>query len=45
MIDEKELIEAIKLHKKNVCCGDSKIDIGYGMAHDHIIDLINILAT
>ena len=42
MIDEQELIEMIKDHKQKVC-GDGFVYEAYGVAHDHIIDLIEML--
>lgn len=45
MIDEKELIVLIERHKKNVTCGNPFTDGVYAMAHDHIIELVEILAT
>ena len=44
MIDEKVLIEMIKDHKKSVRCDSAYINEIYGMAHEHIIGLIEILA-
>ena len=44
VIDEKVLVEMIKEHKKNVRCNGAFVNEIYGMAHDHIINLIEILA-
>lgn len=45
MIDENELIELIERHKR-VTVGDTKSVVNevYSMAHDHIIDLVKLLA-
>ena len=45
MIDEKALIELIKDHKEKVRCDNASFNTIYGMAHDHIIELVEILAT
>ena len=44
MIDEKELIEKIKDHKKKICVKDDFAYEIYGIAHDHIIELIEMMA-
>ena len=44
MIDEKELIEIIKDHKEKVYCDGGFANTAYAMAHDHIIEIIEILA-
>ena len=44
MIDEKILIEMIKDYKKKVYCDGGFANTVYGMAHDHIIEIIEILA-
>lgn len=41
LIDADTLAERIKIHKINVKCGSVKINEVYGLAHDHIIDLVN----
>ena len=43
-IDEKVLIERIKRHKENVRCDNDLVNMIYGLAHDHIIDIIKIMA-
>ena len=42
MIDEKKLIEAILEHKDKIKSCDKRVDEVYELAHDHIIDIINI---
>lgn len=44
LIDKNELISLIEEHKKCVCCDNKLINEVYGMAHDHIIGLVNLLA-
>jgi hypothetical protein len=43
MIDEKILIEKIKDHAQKVGCGNTAVEAGYQLAHEHIIDIIHIL--
>ena len=43
MIDEKELIQLIKDHKEAVTCDSKLLNEVYGMAHDHIISLVEFL--
>lgn len=47
LISRSELIEAIKHHKENVCvCEDGKTGMElYRLAHEHIIELVEILST
>lgn len=42
MIDEKKLIEEILEHKDKVKACDKRVNEVYELAHDHIIDIINI---
>ena len=42
MIDEKKLIEEILEHKDKIKSCDKRVDEVYELAHDHIIDIINI---
>ena len=42
MIDEKKLIEDILEHKDKIKSCDKRVDEVYSLAHDHIIDIINI---
>lgn len=44
MIDENKLIELIKENKNDACCGDSIVFQTYAMAHDHIIEIVEMLA-
>ena len=44
MIDEKELIQLIKDHKETVKCDYKPYNEVYGLAHDHIISIVEILA-
>lgn len=45
MIDEKEIIELIKQHKQDVAGYDNDpMSSGYKLAHDHIIEIIEIYA-
>ena len=44
MIDEQVLIEMIKKHKELITCDNEHFNTVYGMAHDHIIELIKLLA-
>ena len=44
MIDEKQLIIMIEDHKNLVTCDNKHMNEVYGMAHDHIIELVKILA-
>ena len=42
MIDETKLIEEILEHKDRIKSRDKRVDEVYALAHDHIIDIINI---
>lgn len=45
LIDADALIERIKIHKKNVMNGSDMTNVFYGLAHDHIMDVIEIQPT
>ena len=43
MVDTDTLIERIKHHRDNVTCDTPQVNETYKLAHDHIIELIEML--
>lgn len=45
LIDADALIEAIRSHYENVHCEDAVLNNFYRLAHEHVIDVVNIQKT
>lgn len=45
LIDADALIEAIRSHYENVYCEDAVLNNFYRLAHEHVIDVVNIQKT
>ena len=45
LIDADALIEAIRNHYENIHCEDAVLNNFYRLAHEHVIDVVNIQKT
>lgn len=45
LIDSDALIEAIRSHYENVYCEDAVLNNFYRLAHEHVIDVVNVQPT
>ena len=44
LINAEELVKTVRNHQQTVTT-DGKVGVGYSMAHDHIIEIINLMET